>query len=106
MIMNLPAIAGDAGLIPGSGGSPGGRNGNPLHYSCQDRPMDRGGWVGCSPWGCKEADMAKRLSTQAYTEEYRCLFETMISFLLEIYPEVELLDRMIVQFVFFFEELS
>ena len=44
VIMNLPAIAGDAGLIPGSGGSPGGRNGNPLHYSCQDKPMDRGGW--------------------------------------------------------------
>ena len=44
VIKNLPAIAGGVGLIPGSGGYPGGRNGNPLHYSCQDKPMDRGGW--------------------------------------------------------------
>ena len=36
MAKNLPASAvgaGDAGLIPGSGGSPGGGNGNPLEYS-------------------------------------------------------------------------
>ena len=32
---------GDAGLIPGSGRSPGGGNGNPLQYSCQRNPMDR-----------------------------------------------------------------
>ena len=33
---------GDAGSIPGSGRSPGGRNGNPLQYSCLGNPMDRG----------------------------------------------------------------
>ena len=32
------------GLIPGSGRSPRGRNGNPLQYSGQDNPMDRGAW--------------------------------------------------------------
>ena len=32
----------DAGLIPELGRSPGGRNCNPLHYSCQENPMDRG----------------------------------------------------------------
>ena len=38
--------AGDAGSIPGSGRSPGGRNGNPLQYSClkNKNPMDRGAW--------------------------------------------------------------
>ena len=36
--------AGDAGSIPGSGRSPGGGNGNPLQYSCQANPMDRGAW--------------------------------------------------------------
>ena len=44
---NLPANAGDTGdkgLVPESGGSPGGRNGNPLQYSCLENPMDRGGW--------------------------------------------------------------
>jgi len=32
----------DSGLIPGSGRSPGGGNGNPLQYSCLENPMDRG----------------------------------------------------------------
>ena len=36
--------AGDQGLIPGSGGSPGGGHGNPLKYSCLENPMDRGAW--------------------------------------------------------------
>ena len=32
----------DMDLIPGSGRSPGEGNGNPLHYSCLGKPMDRG----------------------------------------------------------------
>ena len=32
--------AGDLGLIPGSGRSPGEGNGNPLHYSCLENPID------------------------------------------------------------------
>ena len=32
------------GLIPGSGRSPEGGNGNPLHYSCLGNPMDKGAW--------------------------------------------------------------
>ena len=36
--------AGDPGSIPGSGRSPGKGNGNPLHYSCLENPMDRGAW--------------------------------------------------------------
>ena len=35
---------GDLGLIPGSGRSPGEGNGNPLHYSCLETPMDGGAW--------------------------------------------------------------
>ena len=41
---NLPANAGDVGLIPGSGRSPGEGNGNPLQYSCLENPMDRRAW--------------------------------------------------------------
>ena len=33
-----------SGLIPGSGRSPGGGNGNPLQYSCLENPMNRGAW--------------------------------------------------------------
>ena len=34
--------AGDLGSIPGSGRSPGEGNGNPLHHSCLENPMDGG----------------------------------------------------------------
>ena len=47
MVKNPPANAvasGDAGLIPGSGRSPGGGNGSPFQYSCWDNPMGRGTW--------------------------------------------------------------
>ena len=34
----------DMDLIPGTGRSLGGENGNPLQYSCRENPMDRGSW--------------------------------------------------------------
>ena len=37
---NPPASAGDAGLISGSGRSPGEGNGKPLRYCCLGNPMD------------------------------------------------------------------
>ena len=36
--------AGDQGLIPGSGISPGEGNGNPFQYSYLENTMDRGAW--------------------------------------------------------------
>ena len=36
--------AGDPGSIAGSGRSPGEGNGNPLHYSCLENPMEGGAW--------------------------------------------------------------
>ena len=47
VVKNPPANAGDArhvGLTPGSGRSPGGGNGTPLHYSCLKNPMNGGAW--------------------------------------------------------------
>ena len=47
VVKNLPANAGDAkdmGSVPGLERSPGGGHGNPLQYSCQENPMDRGDW--------------------------------------------------------------
>ena len=38
LVKNLPANAGDVGLIPGVG------NGNPLQYSCLENTMDTGAW--------------------------------------------------------------
>ena len=57
-VKNPPANAGDVGLIPGSGKFPGEGNGNPLQYSCLERPMDGGTWC---PWGCKESDTTEQL---------------------------------------------
>ena len=44
MVKNPPANAGDAGLIPESGRSPGGGNANPFQYFCWENPMVRGAW--------------------------------------------------------------
>ena len=44
VVKNPPAKTGDAGLIPGLGGSPGEGNGNPLQYSCLGNPKDRGAY--------------------------------------------------------------
>ena len=47
VVKNLPANAGelrDAALIPGSGGSPGRGNGNPLYCSCLENSMEIGAW--------------------------------------------------------------
>ena len=61
MVNNLPANAGDAGdtgLIPGSGRSPGGGNGSPLQYSSLENPMDRGAlWATVHGGVHKELDM-------------------------------------------------
>ena len=44
VVKNLLANAGDAGLSPGLGRSPGGGHGNPLEYSCLENRMDKGAW--------------------------------------------------------------
>jgi len=43
-VKNPLANAGDVGLIPGSGRSPGEGNGNPLQDSCLENPMNREDW--------------------------------------------------------------
>ena len=47
VVKNPPANGGnlrDLDSIPGLGRSPGGRNGNPLQFSCLKKPMNRGTW--------------------------------------------------------------
>ena len=56
--------AGDLGSFPELGRSPGGEHGNPLQYSCLDKPHGQRTLVGCSPWGHrKESDTTEQLST-------------------------------------------
>ena len=44
MVKNSPANAGDTGLIPRLGRSPGGGDGKPLQYFCLRNAMERGAW--------------------------------------------------------------
>ena len=53
--------AGDLGLIPGLGRSPGEENGYPLQYSCLENPLDRGA-CRVIVHGFTESDMAERLT--------------------------------------------
>ena len=53
VLKNPPADAGDTGdvgSVPRLGRSPGGRHGNPLHYSRLENPMDRGIWQAVVHW--------------------------------------------------------
>ena len=52
--------AGDLGLIPGSGRSPGEGNGTPLHYSCLENPMTEEP-SGLQAMGSEESDTTERL---------------------------------------------
>ena len=56
MVKNLPADAGNLGLIPGLERSPREENGNPLQYSCLGNPMDRGAWRATVYGVTKESD--------------------------------------------------
>ena len=44
VVKNSLVNAGDAGLIPGLGRSPGVGNGSPVQHSCPENPMDRRTW--------------------------------------------------------------
>ena len=77
IVKNLPA--GNWGLIPGSGSSPGEGNGNPLQYSCLKNPMDRGSRRAVVH-GAAELDTTERLThTQKYADK--------VFLSLEGYPE-------------------
>ena len=63
MVKNPPATTGDAGdggLIPESGRSPGGGNDNPLQYSYLENLTDLGAW------GAAVHDVAKSWTQLSY----------------------------------------
>ena len=64
VVKNLPANAGDMGLIPGLGRSPEGGNGNPFPIFLPGEYLGQRSLVGFSPWGHEESD----------TTEYPCFF--------------------------------
>ena len=63
VVKNPSVNAGNMGVKPGLGRSPGVGNGNPLRYSCLENSMDRGAWW-ATVHGLTELDMNEH--TQAY----------------------------------------
>ena len=74
-VKNPPANAGDLGLIPEVGRSPGEGNGSPLQYSCLEIQRDRGAWwTRQSLWSPKESDMTERLNNSNLIISVKTLF--------------------------------
>ena len=65
MVKNPPAMR-RPGFDPVLGISPGGGHGNPLQYSCLEKPHGQRSLVN-SPWGHKESDMTEQLSVYSET---------------------------------------
>ena len=63
--------AGDPGVIPGLGRSPGEGNSNPLQFSCLENPTDRGAW-----WLQSVGSQRVRhnLATKAHHQHHNLLF--------------------------------
>ena len=72
VVKNLLGNAGDAGLVPGSGRSPGEGNGNLIQYSCLENPMDGGGWWATVHGVAKEAgpDLVTKEQQQQYSNKF------------------------------------
>ena len=62
--------AGDPGLIPGSGRSPGEGNGNPLQYSCLENSMDGGAWWATVHGVAKNQTWLSDLYTHTHTHTH------------------------------------
>ena len=73
--------AGDLGLIPGSGRSPGEGNGNPLQYSCLENPMV-GGAGGLQSMGSQRVrhDWAKKKkSGLSVIKGFKCCYHWLFT---------------------------
>ena len=101
--------AGDLGLIPGSGRSPGEGNGNPLQYSCLENPMDGGAWWatvhGVAKSRTQQSDFTFTLCRSLLPNQV--LAPTSEDKVLNIgFPRKSLVSRSKSHFFFFFQKKS
>ena len=79
VVKTLPANAGDEGLIPGSGRSPGKGHGNPLQYSCLGNPMDKRAWWAIESMGSQElGELVTKWQQQSHFPEIQLKRKTVM----------------------------
>ena len=74
MVKNAPANAGDpgdAGLIPGSGRSPGRGSGKLTPVFLPEKSYGQRSLAGYSSWGCKKSDTSEGLNMHTHAVSYR-----------------------------------
>ena len=84
MVKNPPGNAEDLrdmGSIPRLGRFPGGRDGNPLQYSCLENPMDRGSWWATIHRVAKSQTRLKRFSGGLYIWNLTFCYYQFINFI-------------------------
>ena len=72
VVKNPPAsagTAGDEGLIPGLGRSPGIGNGNTLQNSCLENSIERGVWWATDHWAAK-SDTTEHMHAHTHTHTH------------------------------------
>ena len=65
VVKNMPANAGDAGSIPGSGRSLEEGNGYPLQVFLPGKSHGQRSMVDYSPWGCRESERTEQLTNNS-----------------------------------------
>ena len=75
MVKNPPANAGDVGLIPRSGRSPGEGNGNTLQNFCLRNPIVRGAWQAIQSLGLQRVghNFVTKQQQQSLQAWFSCL---------------------------------
>ena len=66
VVKNLPANAGEVGLIPGSERARGEGQGNPLQDSCLENAMDRGAWQAAAHGIAKESNNVHKIMSNLW----------------------------------------
>ena len=70
--------SGETGLIPESGRSPGGGNGDSLQYPCRENPMDGGAWRATVHGNAKNQTRLSKWAQQQQLSTLCTLFSTLL----------------------------